>query len=130
MNPLCEAEGVGLIPWSPLARGLLAGKRQSIDDQGASARAASDDFSPRLYDHPSDWKVVEATRAVAAEAGREPAQVALAWLLSKPAVVAPIIGVTKLSHLESAIGALDVELDAKQIERLEAPYEPHAVRGH
>ncbi len=83
MNPLCEQEGVGLIPWSPLARGLLAGTRSSTTDTSATTRAGSDEFARRLYDHPSDWKVVEATAEVAREAGREPAQIALAWLLSQ-----------------------------------------------
>ncbi len=130
MNPLCEAEGVGLIPWSPLARGLLAGSRKAVNDLESTTRAGSDDFAQRLYDHAADWKVVETLAAVAAEIGHEPAQVALAWLLSKPGVVAPIIGATKMAHLEAAIAAVDVELDDETIERLEAPYEPHAVRGH
>jgi len=129
MNPLCAAEGVGLIPWSPLARGLLAGTRSSATDTESTLRAESDDFARRLYDHPSDWKVVEAVREVAQEAGREPAQIALAWLLAKPAVAAPIIGATKMRHLESAIEAVDVQLTPEQIARLEAPYQPHAVRG-
>jgi aryl-alcohol dehydrogenase-like predicted oxidoreductase len=130
MNPLCLAEGVGLIPWSPLARGLLAGTRTSTSDTQSTTRAGSDDFARRLYDHPSDWKVVEAVREVASEAGREPAQVALAWLLAKPAVTAPIIGATKMAHLESAISSVELKLTPEQIARLEAPYEPHAVRGH
>jgi aryl-alcohol dehydrogenase-like predicted oxidoreductase len=130
MNPLCEAEGVGLIPWSPLARGLLAGTRKAVNDLESTTRAGSDDFAQRLYDHAADWKVVETLAAVAAEIGHEPAQVALAWLLSKPGVVAPIIGATKMAHLEAAIAAVDVELDDEIIERLEAPYEPHAVRGY
>jgi aryl-alcohol dehydrogenase-like predicted oxidoreductase len=130
MNPLCEQEGVGLIPWSPLARGLLAGTRASAGDTKATTRAGSDEFARNLYDHPSDWKVVEATNAVATAAGREPAQVALAWLLSKPAVTAPIIGATKMKHLDAAIEAADLELSPEQIRQLEAPYEPHGVRGH
>jgi aryl-alcohol dehydrogenase-like predicted oxidoreductase len=130
MNPLCVQAGVGLIPWSPLARGLLAGTRTSTRDTESTTRAGSDDFARRLYDHPSDWKVVEAVRAVASEAGHESAQVALAWLLAKPAVAAPIIGATKMRHLDSAVEAIEVELAPEQIARLEAPYEPHAVRGH
>jgi aryl-alcohol dehydrogenase-like predicted oxidoreductase len=129
MNPLCEQEGVGLIPWSPLARGLLAGTRSSTADTGATTRAGSDEFARRLYDHPSDWQVVEATAEVAREAQREPAQIALAWLLSKPAVTAPIIGATKMKHLDAAIEAVEVTLTPEQIQRLEAPYQPHAVRG-
>jgi len=130
MIPLCEAEGVGLIPWSPLARGLLAGSRKSLDDKEATARAGSDDFAERLYDHPGDWKVVETLCEVARELGHQPAQVALAWLLSKPAVTAPIVGATKMEHLDAAIAAVEIELDEETIARLEAPYEPHAVRGH
>jgi 1-deoxyxylulose-5-phosphate synthase len=130
MNPLCEYERVSLIPWSPLARGILAGGRSSIRDREASARAAADgDLVDRLYDQQSDWDVVEALREVSEKRGAEPAQVALAWLLSKPAVAAPIVGVTKLAHLDSAIGAVEVSLEPEEIARLEAPYRPHAVRG-
>ncbi|HVR28046.1 MAG TPA: aldo/keto reductase, partial [Thermoanaerobaculia bacterium] len=116
-------------PWSPLARGLLAGTRTSAGDAESTLRAESDDFARRLYDHPSDWKVVEVVREIAQEAGCEPAQIALAWLLSKRAVAAPIIGATKMRHLDSAIEAVEVALSVEQIARLEAPYQPHAVRG-
>jgi 1-deoxyxylulose-5-phosphate synthase len=129
MIPLCQAGGVGVLPWSPLARGLLAGTRQSADDRQASARAASDDFARKLYDHPGDFEVVEAVRQVAAARGVQPAQVALAWLLSKPAVTAPIIGATRLEHLEAALAVVDLELSAEEVRQLEAPYRPHAVRG-
>jgi aryl-alcohol dehydrogenase-like predicted oxidoreductase len=130
MLPLCAAEGIGVIPWSPLARGLLAGTRRAADDREATARAASDDFVRQLYDHPADWQVVEAVREVARETGRHPAQVALAWLLSKPVVTAPIVGASKLEHLDTALGALEVRLSADQVARLEQPYQPHGVRGH
>ena len=130
MIPLCRAEGVGLIPWSPLARGLLAGTRKTADDKTATKRAESDDFVDRLYDHPSDNDVIEAVRRVAARRGVPPAQVALAWLLSRPAVVAPIVGATKLNHLADAIAALDLTLTEEEVRELEAPYRPHAVRGH
>jgi 1-deoxyxylulose-5-phosphate synthase len=129
MNPLCVQEGVGLIPWSPLARGLLAGTRTSTADKQSTTRAGSDEFASRLYDHPSDWKVVEAVIEVAKAAGHEPAQVALAWMLGKPGIAAPIIGATKMKHLESAINAVEVTLTPEQVAALEAPYEPHAVRG-
>jgi 1-deoxyxylulose-5-phosphate synthase len=129
MIPLCEATGVGVIPWSPLARGLLAGTRRSADDQTSTKRAESDDYTRQLYDHRGDMEVVEAVRKVAAERGVQPAQVALAWLLSKPAVVAPIIGATKLEHLQAAIAAVDLKLTDEEIRRLEAPYQPHPVRG-
>ena len=129
MIPLCESERIGILPWSPLARGLLAGARQSIEDRQSTVRAESDEYAARLYDHASDWIVVEAVRLVAEERGDSMAQIALAWLLSKPSVVAPIIGATKLSHLESAIAAVDIQLTAAEIEALEAPYQPHEVKG-
>jgi aryl-alcohol dehydrogenase-like predicted oxidoreductase len=129
MMPLCEAEGIGVIPWSPLARGLLAGSRRALDDRESTTRAGSDGIAQALYDQAGDWEVVEATAKIAAERGVESAQIALAWLLSKPAVTAPIIGATRLPHLESAIAAVDIELDASEIEALEAPYRPHPVRG-
>jgi aryl-alcohol dehydrogenase-like predicted oxidoreductase len=129
MMPLCEAEHVAVIPWSPLARGLLAGARRALDDRESTERASSDDFARRLYDQPSDWDIVEATEKVAAERGDPPAQVALAWLLSRPAVAAPIIGATKIEHLEVAMGAVEIELSQQEIDQLEAPYRPHPVRG-
>ncbi|HVS38347.1 MAG TPA: aldo/keto reductase [Gemmataceae bacterium] len=129
MLPLCQAEGVAAIPWSPLARGLLAGTRQSPADAESTRRAASDDFARKLYDQPSDQDVIDAVRGVAKDRGVPPAQVALAWLLSRPAVAAPIIGATKLQHLDDAIAALDLQLSAEEIRRLEAPYRPHPVRG-
>jgi aryl-alcohol dehydrogenase-like predicted oxidoreductase len=129
MLPLCEAEGIGVMPWSPLARGLLAGTRKSLDDRQATARAGSDTYSAALYDNPNDWEVVEAVKRVASARGTPAAQVALAWLLSRPAVVAPIIGATKLQHLEDALGAVDVALSGDEVKALEAPYTPHAVRG-
>ncbi len=129
MLPLCEAEGIGVIPWSPLARGLLAGSRKSLKDRDATVRAKSDTLSPTLYDQPGDWDVVEANRSVAEKRNVPPAQTALAWLLSRPAVTAPIIGATKLEHLEDAVRAVDLKLTAEEVKALEAPYQPHAVRG-
>jgi aryl-alcohol dehydrogenase-like predicted oxidoreductase len=129
MLPLCAAEGLAVIPWSPLARGLLAGTRPGPGDRTATARAASDDYAWKLYDHPSDGDVMEAVRKVAAARGVEMAEVALAWLLSKPIVTAPIVGATKLPHLQTSIRALDVSLTDDEIKALEAPYRPHAVRG-
>jgi aryl-alcohol dehydrogenase-like predicted oxidoreductase len=130
MIPLCRAEGIAVIPWSPLARGLLAGGRTSLADRASTARAATDSYGHGLYDDPGDWEIVEAVRAVAAERGVTPAEVALAWLLSKPYVTAPIVGATKLEHLDAAIRAVDLTLSDEEIRRLEAPYRPHAVRGH
>jgi len=129
MIPLCQAEGIGVIPWSPLARGLLAGTRKAPDDKIATPRAASDDFAWKLYDHPADVEVMRACQAVADRLVVQPAQVAIAWLLSKPAVTAPIIGATKIDHLETAIAAVDLKLGDEEIRQLEAPYQPHAVRG-
>ncbi len=117
-----------MIPWSPLARGLLAGTRKTPDDKTATARAASDDFAWKLYDHPADIEVMRACQAVADRLGVQPAQVAIAWLLSKPAVTAPIIGATKIEHLEAALAAVDLKLGDEEIRQLESPYQPHAVR--
>jgi aryl-alcohol dehydrogenase-like predicted oxidoreductase len=129
MLPLCAEEGIGVLPWSPLARGLLAGSRKNAGDTKATVRAASDDYTRNLYDHPSDDAVIDAVKSVAAARGLPPAAVALAWLLSRPAVTAPIVGATKLEHLETALSALDVTLSEDEIGALEAPYRPHAVRG-
>lgn len=129
MIPLCQFAGMAVIPWSPLARGLLAGTRKAPDDKTPTARAASDEYAWKLYDHPTDVDVMQACRQVAADRGVQPAQVAIAWLLSKPAVTAPIIGATKLEHLEASLAALELKLTDEEIQRLEAPYRPHAVRG-
>lgn len=129
MIPLCAEEGIGVIPWSPLARGLLAGSRKSLDDKQTTTRAGSDPFAQVLYDNPHDWDVVEAVKKVAEAKGHTPAEVSLAWLLSKPTVVAPIIGATKMDHLEAALRSLDVKLTPDEVKALEAPYQPHAVRG-
>ncbi len=129
MLPLCAEEGIAVIPWSPLARGLLAGSRPRPDDRASTPRAASDDYAWKLYDHPSDADVMDATRKVARARGVEMAEVALAWLLSRPVVTAPILGATKLPHFETALRALDLTLTDDEIEALEAPYRPHAVRG-
>ncbi|HME89942.1 MAG TPA: aldo/keto reductase [Myxococcaceae bacterium] len=129
MIPLCLKEGIGVIPWSPLARGLLAGERQSLQDKTPTKRAETDKLFDELYDDPSDWNVVEAVRRVAKAREVPPAEVALAWLLGKPAVVAPIVGATKLEHLDSAVRALELTLSEAEIKALEEPYRPHAVRG-
>jgi aryl-alcohol dehydrogenase-like predicted oxidoreductase len=128
MLPLCREEGLGVLPWSPLARGLLAGGRR-IGDPAGTARAANDDYTPRLYDQPGDDDVIAATRAVAEARGVAMAEVALAWLLARPGVTAPIVGATRMEHLDTAVKALDLELTDEEVARLEAPYRPHAVRG-
>lgn len=130
MMPLCEAEGIGVIPWSPLARGFLAGARRSMDDRESTTRARTDAFAPTLYTEPHDWDVVEAVNAVSRERGVEPAEVSLAWLLSKPVVTAPIVGTTKAKHLDAALRAVQLELTGEEVRRLEAPYRPHRISGH
>lgn len=127
MNPLCRHEGVALIPWSPLARGLLAGGRSGIGDKTSTLRASSDDYALRIYQDQSDEVVIAAVRKLAEARGVSMAQVSLAWLLSKPEVAAPIIGATKMHHLEDAIAAVEVDLSTVEIEELEAPYRPHKV---
>jgi aryl-alcohol dehydrogenase-like predicted oxidoreductase len=127
MIPLCAEEGIGVLPWSPLARGLLAGSRKSIDDRQATLRAGSDAHATHLYRDPADWTIVEAVEKVARERGVSPAEIALAWLLSKPTVTAPIVGATKLPHLEAAIRAVELSLSPEEIRALEAPYRPHEV---
>ena len=131
MLPLCRAEGIGVIPWSPLARGFLAGNRTAADvtrNAAATERAKTDDFAHRLYYEPSDFRVVERVASVAAARTLKPAQVALAWLLRQPGVVAPIIGASKLEHLEDAVSALSVSLSNDEAKALEEPYQPHAVK--
>ncbi len=128
MIPLCENEGLGVIPWSPLARGRLA--RTGPSPSAGTTRAENDQYAVDLYDSPSDLEVIEAVRHVAQEAGVTPGEVALAWLLSKPGVAAPIIGATKLEYLDSAVRALDFELSSEQVAAVEAPYRPHVVKGH
>lgn len=129
MMPLCETEEVAVIPWSPLARGILAGSRKALDEKSGTTRQESDGFTDFLYDQASDWDVVMAVQDVAKQRELPMAQIALAWMLSKPFVTAPIIGATKLGHLDDAIAALDVELAAAEIDQLEAPYQPHPVKG-
>ena len=129
MLPLCRDQGVGVIPWSPLARGLLAGNRTRQGDR-RTTRARSDAFADHLYTQPSDFDVAERLNEVAAEKGAPPAQVALAWLLHKPEVSAPIVGATKAAQLEDALASVSVSLRAEEIERLEEFYRPHPVLGH
>jgi 1-deoxyxylulose-5-phosphate synthase len=128
MNPLCSAEGVGLLPWSPLARGLLAGSRRA-----GTLRARTDEYAQKLYPketQEADDAVIDAVDKVAKTRGVPPAQVALAWLLAKPGVTAPIVGATKPHHLTDAVAALAIKLTPQEISELEAPYVPHPVLGH
>jgi aryl-alcohol dehydrogenase (NADP+) len=129
MNPLCRDEGVGLIPWSPLARGFLAGNRRR-GDHGDTSRAKTDDFAHKLYYNDGDFAVVERVGEIAKQRGVSHAQVALAWLLHQPGVTAPIIGASKKPQLEEALAALELKLTAEECKALEEPYQPHAVLGH
>lgn len=129
MIPLCLDQGLGVLPWSPLARGMLTGSR-TRGAHAATARDAGDAvLADQLYDTPSDWDVVDATLRVASARGVPPAQVALAWVLARPGVTAPIIGATKMQHLEDAVAAVDLTLTAEEVAALEAPYQPHACKG-
>lgn len=131
MIPLCRAEGIGLIPWSPLARGFLAGNRQSRDQGfGPTTRSKTDDFAHRLYYQDSDFTVVERVSHIARQRGVSNAQVALAWVLGQPGVTAPIIGASKMAHLEDAIQALELRLTPEEMKSLAEPYQPHPVLGH
>lgn len=129
MLPLCDEEGIAVIPWSPLARGFLAGNRRA-SDFGETIRAKTDDYAKQMYYQPSDFTVVERLTEIAQLRGLSNAQVALAWILSKPTVTAPIIGASKMKHLEEAVAALSVGLTEQEIHALEAPYQPHPVLGH
>jgi len=129
MMPLCETEGIAVIPWSPLARGLLAGSRKALDDKSGTTRQETDGLTDFLYNESSDWDVVEAVFGVARERDVPPAQIALAWMLTKPFVTAPIIGATKLTHLDDAIAATELALSDEEIALLEAPYRAHPVKG-
>ena len=129
MIPQCIDQGVGVIPWSPLARGLLAGTR-TREGERRTVRSGSDPFGDSLYKMASDFNVVERCLEVAAERVVPAAQVALAWLLHKPGVTAPIVGATKLGHVADALAAEDLRLTEDEIRRLEEPYVPHPVLGH
>jgi aryl-alcohol dehydrogenase (NADP+) len=129
MLPLCRNEGIGVIPWSPLARGFLAGGR-AAPKEGNTERARTDEFSPRLYFREADFQVVDKVSEIAQARGLSNMQVALAWVLKNPAVTAPIIGASKLGHLEEAVAALDVQLSDDEVKALEAPYQPKPVLDH
>jgi 1-deoxyxylulose-5-phosphate synthase len=129
MIPLCIDQGVGVIPWSPLARGVLAGNR-TREGERRTTRANSDAFGDSLYREPSDFDVVERNAQVAAARDVPPAQVALSWLLHRPGMTAPIIGATRLGHLADALAAEELELTPEEVTRLEELYVPHPVLGH
>ena len=135
MLPLCRAEGIGVIPWSPLARGFLAGNRDRTagpDERkgGETLRARTDEYAQSLYYADSDFRVVEAVVELARRHGVTPAQIALAWIFRQPGLTAPIVGVTRIEQLDEAVAALDVALQDDECLRLEEPYVPHPVLGH
>ena len=130
MNPFCLAEGVALIPWSPLARGFLAGNRSRDDHAGPTTRSKSDTFADDMYYQDTDFDVVDRVVALAQNRSVKPAQIALAWLLHRRGVVAPIIGASKMHQLEEGVAALDISLSAEECRSLEEPYQPHIVFGH
>jgi aryl-alcohol dehydrogenase-like predicted oxidoreductase len=129
MIPLCVDQKIGCLPWSPLARGLLTGSRKRGDAKSGTTRARTDEYGHSLYND-ADFDVVDRVVEIATERNAKPAQVALAWLLSKPAVSAPIIGASKLYQLEDALTALQLKLTEAEITRLEEPYVPHTILGH
>ncbi|MCK6539123.1 MAG: aldo/keto reductase [Anaerolineales bacterium] len=129
MIPLCLDQGVGLIPWSPMARGFFAQNR-TRGGGGETVRAKSDPFANQLYFREEDFVVAERANEIAEARGVSGSQIALAWLLNKPHIVAPIIGATKMDHLEQAIAALEIQLSEEDVKQLEEPYKPHPVRGH
>ncbi len=129
MIPLCRAEGVGIIPWSPLARGFLAGNRKA-EGFGETIRAKTDDYAQKMYYQPSDFTVVDRLSEIAGKRGVPNAQVALAWVLAQPGVTAPIIGASKMQHLDDAVAALSIKLEDAELKALAEPYRPHPVLGH
>jgi aryl-alcohol dehydrogenase-like predicted oxidoreductase len=129
MIPLCKDQGIGLIPWSPMARGFFGGNRFK-QGGGETIRAQTDDFAGMLYYRQEDFTVAERAWEIAKEHNVSGSQIALAWNLSKPYVTAPIIGASKLEHLDQSFAALEIKLAPEEIKRLEEPYQPHPVLGH
>ena len=129
MIPLCLKEGIGLIPWSPLARGFLAGNRRR-QDRGETSRARTDAYAHDLYYRDDDFKVVDRVTEIARKRGVSNMQVALAWVLAQPGITAPIIGSSRMEHLEENLKALDLKLDQDELKALAEPYQPHPVLGH
>ncbi len=127
MMPLCRAENIGLIPYSPLARGFVAGNRSKADF-GATIRAKTDDLSQKFYYQPSDFAVVERITEIAQNRGVSNAQIALAWVLAQPGITAPIVGASKMQHLEDAVSALELKLSEEELKSLSEVYEPHPAQ--
>jgi len=130
MIPQCIDQGVGLIPWSPLARGFLAGNRNKDHDGGETSRAKTDDYAKKLYYQDDDFAVADRLAEVAKARGVSNTQVALAWMLAKPGITAPIVGASKIHHLDEAISAIYLKLSDEEIHKLEEPYKPHVILGH
>jgi aryl-alcohol dehydrogenase-like predicted oxidoreductase len=130
MIPLCLDQGISCIPWSPLARGFLSGNRKRGDGKSETTRARTDDYAHGMYYKDSDFTVVDRVVEIAEARAVKPAQIALAWVMSRPGVSAPIIGASKMYQLEDAFGALSIQLSDDEIKRLEEPYEPHPILGH
>ena len=137
MNPFCIDQGIGLIPWSPLARGFLSGNRTKADmakdtgdKQSATMRAQSDVMSHRYFYTDNDFQIVERVKTMAEEKQIKPAQLALAWILAKPGVSAPIIGASKMYQLEEAVAATSIQLTADEITKLEELYQSRSILGH
>lgn len=129
MLPLCRTEGIGVIPWSPLARGFLAGNRKP-GNTGDTTRAKSDDFAHSMYFKDSDFQIVERVSALAEQRGVTPAQIATAWIMNQPGITAPIIGASKMHQLEEAVAATDIKLSETERKQLEELYQPHVILGH
>ena len=129
MMPLCRAEGIGVIPWSPLARGFLAGNRKRTD-WGETTRAKSDAYAQGMYYADQDFEIVDRVVEIAKARGVAPAQVAIAWVLRQPGVTAPIVGASKMAQLDQAVAALDITLDDAECAKLEELYRPRPVLGH
>jgi aryl-alcohol dehydrogenase (NADP+) len=129
MIPLCLDEKIGVIPWSPLARGFLAGNRTK-ENFGETVRAKTDEYAQGIYYQDSDFAVVDRVTEIAKKRGVSNAQIALAWVLAQPGITSPIIGASKMHHLEDAMAALSIKLDEAELKALAEPYQPHRVLGH
>jgi len=136
MNPMCASEGIGLIPWSPLARGLLSGKYKKTESsfESDTVRNTADTFTKTLYDksttRDNDFQIIDRVVELATKKNATPSQIALAWLLHKPNVAAPIVGATKMYQLEEAVQAVHIELTPEEMKYLEELYQPHSIAGH
>ncbi len=133
MNPLCLDQGVGLIPWSPLARGFLTGNRSKVDinkENNFATKRAQTDESAHRYNTDRDFEIIERLKIAAEKKQVKPAQLALAWILSKPGVCAPIIGASKMYQLEEAVAATTIQLSEEEIQNLEELYQPRRILGH